>query len=185
MRFSKNYVAGQVHGHADSENFSNETAIKAHCCQSPIVNDAKLCVLFSYTHVMAIKITSVTVQLPFHPLFYGFRQWKRQSGKLILEIFSPFNPETFRVLLFFHLSAWCRSLKLCLNIISEVVYRATIGRRERSACKRPFAKRKRAIESIPRGNSETINHLFAQITRHKAVQGTQLSKQEISLKFCC
>lgn len=55
----------------------------------------------------------------------------------------------------------------------------------RSACKRPFAKRKRAIESIPRGNSETINHLFARITRHKAVQGTQLSKQEESLKFCC
>lgn len=117
--------------HGDFEFLSNETAIKAHCCQSPIVNDAKLCVLFSYSHVMAIKITSVTVQLPFHPLFYGFRQWKRQSGKLILEIFSPFNPETFRVLrLFFHLPAWCRSLKLCLNIISEIVYRATIGRRE-------------------------------------------------------
>lgn len=143
-RFTSNAVflritaPGQVHGQtractANPKTLSIETAIKAHCCQSPIVNDAKLCVLFSYTHVMAIKITSVTVQLPLHPLFYGFRQWKRQSGKLILEIFSPFNPETFRarlLLLAFHLSAWCRSLKLCLNIISEVVYRATIGRRQ-------------------------------------------------------
>lgn len=67
---------------------SNCHAIKTHCCQSPIVNDAKLCVLFSlqtHTWCALIKITSACNGLTSAPS--AFLWFSSIKSELILEIF--------------------------------------------------------------------------------------------------